>query len=83
LPVHWSLVPREEAVEMLGDKITTLAKGFDETIKTVRIVDIEGFAKEACGGSHLKNTSEIKGVRITKFDNKGKNNRRMYFELVD
>jgi len=82
LPVHLSIVPREEA-EKLGSDLTSLAKGFTHDIKEIRLVDIEGFFKEACGGTHLKNTSEVKGVRFVKFDNKGKNNRRLYFELVD
>jgi len=80
--VNLSLVPREEAEKKLS-RMTTLAKGFPPDIKDVRLVEIEGFAIEACGGTHVRNTQEIKGIRIIKLDNKGKNNRRMYYELVD
>jgi len=59
-----------------------LAKGIDPQIKIFRIVDIEGFDAQACGGCHVKNTKEIKGIKITDFVNKGKNNRRIYFKLV-
>jgi len=81
-PVNFYLVSREEAEEKLS-RLTTLAKGFSEDIKEVRLVEIEGVTIEACGGTHLKNTGEIKGIKIEKLQNKGKSNRRMYFTLVD
>jgi misacylated tRNA(Ala) deacylase len=81
-PVNLYLVSRQDAEEKLS-RLTTLAKGFSEDISEVRLVEIEGVTIEACGGTHLKNTGEIKGVRIEKLQNKGKSNRRMYFTLVD
>ena len=81
-PVTFYLVSRKEAEEKLS-RLTTLAKGFSDDIKEVRLVEIEGVTIEACGGAHVKNTSEIKGIKIIKLQNKGKNNRRMYFTLVD
>lgn len=81
-PVTFYLVSRKEAEEKLS-RLTTLAKGFSDDIKEVRLVEIEGVTIEACGGAHVKNTGEIKGIKIIKLQNKGKNNRRMYFTLVD
>lgn len=81
-PVTFYLVSRKEAEEKLS-RLTTLAKGFSDDIKEVRLVEIEGVTIEACGGAHVKNTSEIKGIKIIKLQNKGKNNRRMYFTLVN
>ncbi len=81
-PVNFYLVSREEAEEKLS-RLTTLAKGFSEDIKEIRLVEIEGITIEACGGTHLKNTGEIKGIKISKLQNKGKSNRRMYFTLLD
>ncbi|MGB9131014.1 MAG: alanine--tRNA ligase-related protein [Methanosarcina sp.] len=81
-PVNLYLVSRQEAEEKLS-RLTTLAKGFSDEISAVRLVEIEGVTIEACGGTHLKNTGEIKGVRIEKLQNKGKSNRRMYFKLLD
>ncbi len=81
-PVNFYLVSRKEAEKKLS-RLTTLAKGFSEEIKEVRMVEIEGITIEACGGSHLKNTGEIKGIKIEKLQNKGKSNRRMYFTLLD
>ncbi len=80
--VNLYLLPREEALQKY-ERLTNLAKGFSDDIKEVRIVEIEGVTVEACGGTHLKDISEIKGVKLLKLDNKGKNNRRLYYELVD
>lgn len=80
-PIHWSLLSRKEAEALLGEKMTSLAKGFSEEIQEVRIVDIEGFGKEACGGTHVKNTSEIEEIKFVKAENKGKNNRRIVITL--
>ncbi|MBU1198752.1 MAG: alanyl-tRNA editing protein [Nanoarchaeota archaeon] len=80
--VTLSLLPKEEAVQKY-ERLTNLAKGFSDEIKEIRIVEIEGVTAEACGGTHLKDISEIKGVKLVKLDNKGKNNRRLYYELVD
>ncbi len=80
--VNLYLLPREEAFQKY-ERLTNLAKGFSDDIKEVRIVEIEGVTVEACGGTHLKDISEIKGVKLLKLDNKGKNNRRLYYELID
>lgn len=44
------------------------------TIRMVRIGDID---YQPCGGTHLKNTSEIGPMRVSKIENKGKRNRRV------
>jgi misacylated tRNA(Ala) deacylase len=74
------MVSRKEAEEKIL-RLTTLAKGFSDEIKEVRMVEIEGVTIEACGGTHVKNTNELKEMKIIKLQNKGKNNRRMYFIL--
>jgi len=80
-PIKWSILPREQAEQVLGEKMTSLAKGFSDEIQDVRIVDIEGFGKQACGGTHLKNTSEVGEITLVKTENKGKNNRRITIVL--
>ncbi len=49
---------------------------------TVRIVEIEGFDAQACGGTHVHSTSEIGWARVGRFDNKGKDNKRFYWDLT-
>lgn len=37
---------------------------------------------QPCGGTHVRSTGEIGGVEVTKLENKGKQNRRVYIVLV-
>ena len=43
----------------------------------VRLVEIEGFDLQPCGGTHVRRTSEIGAVRVTQIEKKGKQNRRV------
>jgi len=49
----------------------------------VRIVLIDGFDAQACGGTHVHSTREIGRARIEHFDNKGRDNKRFYWLLSD
>jgi len=48
----------------------------------VRIVTMAGFDAQACGGTHVHSTAEIGRAMLVKFDNKGKDNKRLYWELA-
>lgn len=43
----------------------------------VRLIAVEGVDLQACGGTHVTRTGEIGPVRITKIENKGRQNRRI------
>ena len=47
----------------------------------VRVVEMEGFDAQACGGTHVRSTEEIGTARIERFENKGKHNKRFYWVL--
>jgi len=47
----------------------------------VRLLKIDGVDLQACGGTHVANTSEIGRVECTKVENKGKMNRRFIISL--
>ena len=47
----------------------------------LRIIDIDGVDRQACGGTHLSNTGQSRPFRITKVESKGKRNRRIRFAL--
>lgn len=49
----------------------------------VRIVEIAGLDRQACGGTHLASTGASRMCRIVKIENKGRHNRRMRLSLVD
>lgn len=79
--VKVSFITREEAEKTEG--ISKLAAGLPPGIKEIRIVDIVGIDKQADGGTHVNNTKEIGEIEVLKCDNKGKNNRRVYFIIKD
>ncbi len=49
----------------------------------IRIVEIVGLDRQACGGTHLAATGESRPVRILKVENKGRHNRRVRIGLVE
>jgi len=79
VPVKWYELPREEAMKVPG--VVKMAGAFPPDLPTLRIVEIVGVDKQADGGTHVKNLREVGQVQFIKSENKGKNNRRIYFKL--
>ncbi|MDA4845126.1 alanyl-tRNA editing protein [Hoeflea poritis] len=50
---------------------------------TIRIVDIVGLDRQACGGTHLFHTGLARSIRILKVENKGRQNRRLRVGIAD
>jgi len=48
----------------------------------VRLVEIEGLDLQPCGGTHVRNTSEIGPVAVAAIEKKGKINRRVRISLA-
>jgi len=74
------LMPRNEGEEHV--------KKFHESLKTlppqvseVRIVEIEGWHACACGGTHVKSTSEIREIKLLSRSSKGKGIERIEFTV--
>lgn len=61
-PIHVRWMPREEAEAKYG---FTLYQGGVFPGKTLRIVEVEGWDVEACGGIHCSNTSQVGFVKLT------------------
>ena len=49
---------------------------------TLRLIDIDGIDRQACGGTHLSNTGQSLPIVITKVENKGRHNRRVRFAFA-
>ena len=47
----------------------------------IRLIDIVGLDRQACGGTHLASTGGSRPVKILKIDNKGRHNRRVRIGL--
>jgi misacylated tRNA(Ala) deacylase len=68
---------RTEALKLPG--IVKLAQRMPPEAKELRIVEIPGVDTQADGGPHVSNTGEIGEICLVKIENKGKNQRRIYF----
>lgn len=81
-PIEVSFVPRAEAVldEAL---IRTKVSLVPESVSEIRVVDIVGLDKQADGGTHVRSTAEVGGVRVVKTESKGKGNKRVRIEVTD
>ncbi len=60
-PVRNMLIDRNEAETKYG---LTLFQGGVPMSRVIRVLDIEGWDTEACGGTHVTNTGEIGGIKI-------------------
>lgn len=79
LPVKVAFVPAAEA--RARPELFKLETGFPHDLAEFRLVEIEGFDTQADGGCHVGALSEIGRLTLTKTENKGKANRRVYFVL--
>jgi len=43
----------------------------------VRLIDVAGHDLQPCGGTHVSRTGEIGGLKVSKIENKGRQNRRV------
>jgi len=80
IPVKWYELPREEALKIPG--VVKMAEAFPPDIPRLRIVEIVGVDRQADGGTHVKNLREVGQIKLLKTENKGKYNRRVYFQLT-
>ncbi len=80
IPVKWYELPKEEAMKIPG--IVKMAEALPPDIPNLRIVEIAGVDKQADGGTHVENLKEVGHIKLLKTENKGKNNRRVYFSFV-
>lgn len=81
-PVSWREIPRDEAFQ-IPDLIRTKINLLPAHITLVRVVEIAGLDLQADGGTHVRNTSEIGGLRVVGTRSKGRSNKRLEIELVD
>lgn len=79
LEVKTFFMKRDEALRMPG--LVKLANAAPPSLDVLRIVQIGDVDTQADGGVHVRNTKEIGRVVGVRTENKGKNNRRLYFSV--
>ena len=81
-PIEVSFLPRDTALDD-ADLIRTKVNLIPESVREIRVVDIVGCDKQADGGTHVRSTGEVGGVRVVKTESKGKGNKRLRIEVTD
>lgn len=79
IPTKIFSLPRQEALK--NPDMVKLAGALPPAIDMLRIVEIVGIDIQADGGTHVKALGEIGKIELLSIENKGKNNRRMYFTV--
>lgn len=82
LPIFEQSVLEDKAFDepgLIRSKAVTPPPQLDGTI---RVIEIRGLDRQACGGTHLKSTGGSRPIRILKIDNKGRQNRRIRIGLA-
>jgi len=81
IPVRCYELPREDALKIPG--IIKMAEAFPPSVPFLRVVEVVGVDIQADGGTHVRSLREVGQIKFIKAENKGKNNRRVYFSLED
>ena len=80
--VRVDVLPRDEAFaipDLIRTKVNLLPPGIEE----IRTIEIVGLDLQADGGTHVANTREVGGIRVTGYESKGRINKRIRLELVE
>lgn len=80
-PVTVLFLPRAEALAD-PDLIRTKVSLVPEHVDPIRVIDIAGVDRQADGGTHVADTTEVGRVVVAKTESKGKGNKRMRIELA-
>ena len=79
--VNVDVKPRDEAFaipDLIRTKINLLPPGIQE----IRTIEIVGLDLQADGGTHVANTREVGGIRVTGYESKGRINKRIRIQLA-
>ena len=80
-PVKSYFLERNEALKI--PDMVKLAEAAPPVEPQLRIVEIAGIDRQADGGLHVAHLSEIGRIELLKLENKGKTNRRLYYDVVN
>ena len=80
--VRVNVLSRDEAFaipDLIRTKVNLLPPGIDE----IRTIEIVGLDLQADGGTHVANTREVGGIRVTGYESKGRINKRIRIALEE
>lgn len=71
----------DEELESQPELVRTMSVNPPTGQGRVRLIDFDGIDLQPCGGTHVARSGEIRAVRISKIEKKGKQNRRVIVEF--
>jgi misacylated tRNA(Ala) deacylase len=77
LPVSSRWITDEE-LDRQPELVRTLSVQPPRGAGRIRLLDIEGIDLQPCGGTHVHSTGEVGPLVVTRVENKGRHNRRVY-----
>jgi misacylated tRNA(Ala) deacylase len=68
----------DEELDRQPDLVRTLSVQPPRGAGRVRLLDVAGIDLQPCGGTHVRSTGEVGPLVVTKVENKGRRNKRVY-----
>jgi misacylated tRNA(Ala) deacylase len=72
----------DEELDAQPDLVRTLSVQPPRGAGRVRLLDIVGVDLQPCGGTHVRSTGEVGRLVVTRVENKGRRNKRVYVALA-
>jgi misacylated tRNA(Ala) deacylase len=72
----------DEELNTQPELVKTMSVQPPRGVGRVRLLKIPGIDLQPCGGTHVRNIAEIKGIRVTRIRNEGKRNKRVEIALA-
>jgi misacylated tRNA(Ala) deacylase len=73
----------EEELDAKPDLVKTMSVQPPRGAGRIRLIKVADVDLQPCGGTHVRNTSEIGAVRVRKIEKKGRQNRRVSLEFME
>jgi misacylated tRNA(Ala) deacylase len=73
----------DEELDAQPELVKTMSVKPPRTGGRVRLLKIPGIDLQPCGGTHVRNIGEIKGIKVLRIRSEGKHNKRVEIALVD
>jgi Predicted metal-dependent hydrolases related to alanyl-tRNA synthetase HxxxH domain len=68
----------DEELDRQPELVRTLSVQPPRGAGRIRLLDVAGIDLQPCGGTHVRSTGEVGTLVVTKIENKGRHNRRVY-----
>jgi misacylated tRNA(Ala) deacylase len=71
----------DEELDRQPELVRTLSVQPPRGAGRIRLLEIAGVDLQPCGGTHVRSSAEVGGLTVTRVENKGRHNKRVYVAL--